>query len=156
MSAKIKHIWSLIWVAGAIVLLCQAIRWYLTTYVDLPLQVFSTTLLDFNLRYSENRGMNFGLFAADTWVNQAVLASLALAVCAVLAFVFLRKGRVSYAIAGGMVVGGGLSNVLERITTSFVFDYVNTTAFGFDNPFNYNAADIFIVLPILWWALLSD
>lgn len=100
--------------------------------------------------------MNFGLFAADTWVNQAVLASLALAVCAVLAFVFLRKGRVSYAIAGGMVVGGGLSNVLERITTGFVFDYVNTPALGFDNPFNYNIADIFIVLPILWWALLSD
>ena len=156
MTAETKHISALVWVALAVVALCQTIRWYLTSFVDLPVHVFSTSLLEFNLRYSENRGMNFGLFAGDALANQLLLIGLALVVCVVLALIFLRKGKTSYAIAGGMVVGGGLSNVLERITTGFVFDYLNTPVFGLDNPFNYNIADIFIVLPILWWALLSD
>lgn len=68
--------------------------------------------------------MNFGFFANDTVATKFALIGIALVVCAVLVFVVLRMGQHSYSIAGGMIVGGGLSNVFERIVFGFVFDYM--------------------------------
>lgn len=155
MTARKTTILPLLATALAVLVSCQFIHWYLTSVVSLPVQVFTTPVLEFNLVYSENRGMNFGLFAGDTVATKATLISIAVAVCAVLAFVFLRKDKQSYATAGGMIIGGGLSNIYERLSLGFVFDYLNTPVFGLNNPFNYNVADIFIVLPIVWWVFKS-
>lgn len=135
-------------------LLCQIVGWYLTAGLELPVQVFSTYALEFNLVYSENRGMNFGLFAS-TGTNQAILAGIAGLVCTAMAIILLRHQRLIAAIAGGLIVGGGLSNIYERLTLGHVFDYLNTPFFGLGNPFSYNVADIFIVLAIAWWVLKS-
>ena len=137
-----------------VILACQVIRVSVINS-DLPMQVFHSSLFELNLVYSENRGVNFGLFG-DAEANQLALASVACLVCAVLAVILLRRGRVMHALAAGLIVGGGFSNIYERITQGFVFDYINTPFFGFSNPYNYNVADIFIVLPILWWALVAD
>ena len=138
-----------------VLLLCQILTWYLTTYVNLPIQVFSSSLLELNLVHSENRGVNFGLLSATDRSNQFILAALAIVVCAVMATVLLRKRRLSHAVAGGMIFGGALSNVMDRLTFGYVFDYINTPIFGMTNPFSYNVADIFIVLPIVWWVFKS-
>src|SRR6056297_460759 len=73
-------------------LLCQIVGWYLTAGLELPVQVFSTYALEFNLVYSENRGMNFGLFAS-TGTNQAILAGIAGLVCTAMAIILLRHQR---------------------------------------------------------------
>ncbi|EDM69402.1 lipoprotein signal peptidase [Roseobacter sp. AzwK-3b] len=138
-----------------IFLLCQAITYYLTAHVDLPIQVFSTPMLELNLVHSENRGVNFGLMAGDDSSNQFILAGIAILVGAVMATILLGKRRVSHAIAGGMIFGGALSNVMDRLTFGYVFDYINTPFLGMTNPFSYNIADIFIVLPIIWWIFKS-
>ncbi len=137
-----------------VILACQAIRVSLINS-DLPMQVFHSSLLELNLVYSENRGVNFGLFGGSD-ANQLALAGVAGLVCAVLSVILLRRGRAIHALAAGLIVGGGLSNIYERITQGFVFDYINTPVFGFVNPYSFNVADIFIVLPILWWVLIAD
>lgn len=141
--------------ALVVVALCQSIHWYLTSVVRLPVQVFTSPVLELNFVYSENRGMNFGLFAGNGAANQLILAGLAAVVCLLMAVILLRKKQVSHAIAGGMIVGGGLSNIFERLAFGYVFDYINTPVFGMTNPFSYNVADIFIVLPIAWWVFKS-
>jgi signal peptidase II len=133
---------------------CQVIRVSVMNS-ELPTQVLQSSLLELNLVYSENRGVNFGLFG-DADANQLALAAIAGIVCTLLAVILLRRGRVAHAVAGGLIVGGGLSNIYERITQGFVFDYINTPFLGFSNPYSYNVADIFIVLPILWWVLIAD
>ncbi|EDM69384.1 lipoprotein signal peptidase [Roseobacter sp. AzwK-3b] len=138
-----------------IFLLCQAITYYLTAHANLPVQVFSTPMLELNLVHSENRGVNFGLMAGDNGSNQFILAGIAIVVGAVMATILLGKRRVSHAIAGGMIFGGALSNVMDRLTFGYVFDYINTPFLGLTNPFSYNIADIFIVLPIIWWIFKS-
>src|SRR6056297_771559 len=138
-----------------IFLLCQIITWYLTAHADLPIQVFSTTLLELNLVHSENRGVNFGLMAGDDRSNQFILAGIAIVVGAVMATILLGKRRLSHAVAGGMIFGGAMSNVMDRLTFGYVFDYINTPFLGMTNPFSYNIADIFIVLPIIWWVFKS-
>jgi len=139
----------------AVFLLCQIITWYLTAHADLPIQVFSTTLLELNLVHSENRGVNFGLMAGDDRSNQFILAGIAIVVGAVMATILLGKRRLSHAVAGGMIFGGAMSNVMDRLTFGYVFDYINTPFLGMTNPFSYNIADIFIVLPIIWWVFKS-
>ncbi|MHA7852146.1 signal peptidase II [Roseovarius sp.] len=138
-----------------IFLLCQIITWYLTAHADLPIQVFSTTLLELNLVHSENRGVNFGLMAGDDRSNQFILAGIAIVVGVVMATILLGKRRLSHAVAGGMILGGAMSNVMDRLTFGYVFDYINTPFLGMTNPFSYNIADIFIVLPIIWWVFKS-
>ena len=133
---------------------CQVIRVALINS-DFPMQVFHSSLLELNLVYSENRGVNFGLFGGSD-ANQLALAGVAGLVCAVLAVILLRRGRGMHAFAAGLIVGGGFSNIYERMTQGFVFDYINTPFFGFSNPYSFNVADIFIVLPILWWVLIAD
>lgn len=135
--------------------LCQVITWYLTAHASLPIQLFSTPVLELNLVYSENPGINFGLLADNGLGNQFVLAGIAIVVCAVMVTILLGKRRLSHAIAGGMIFGGAMSNVLDRITFGYVFDYINTPVLGMNNPFSYNVADIFIVLPIAWWVFKS-
>ena len=133
-------------------MLCQVLTWYLTAHADLPIQVFSTFLLELNLVHSENRGVNFGLMAGISHrINQFILAGIAIVVCAVMATILLGKRRLSHALVGGMILGGALTNVMDRLTFGYVFDYINTPFLGMANPFSYNVADIFIVLPIVWW-----
>lgn len=141
--------------ALVVVVLCQSIHWYLTSVVGLPVQVFTSPILELNLVYSENRGMNFGLFEGNGAGNQLILAGLAAVVCLLMAFILLKKKQVSHSIAGGLIVGGGLSNIFERLVFGYVFDYINTPVLGMNNPFSYNVADIFIVLPIVWWVFKS-
>ena len=142
--------------ASLVVIFCQFVGWLLSGALSQPIQVLSTVVVEVNLVRSENHGMNFGMFAGDTVAHKLALISVAVIVCLALAFVFLRKGTTAYAIAGGMIVGGGMSNVLERLTLGYVFDYLNTPVFGMNNPFSYNLADIFIVLPMAWWVLKRD
>lgn len=137
-----------------VILACQVIRVSLINS-DLPMQVFYSSLLELNLLYSENRGVNFGLFSGSD-ANQLALACVAGLVCAILSVILLCRGRVIHAFAAGLIVGGGFSNIYERLTQGFVFDYINTPFLGFSNPYSFNVADIFIVLPILWWVLIAD
>lgn len=136
-------------------LLCQVLTSYLTAHADLPIQVFSTSLLELNLVHSENRGINFGLMAGNDPSNQLILAGIAIMVCVVMATILLGKRRLSHAVAGGMILGGALTNVMDRLTFGYVFDYINTPFLGMANSFSYNVADIFIVLPIVWWVFKS-
>jgi lipoprotein signal peptidase len=101
--------------------MCQVIRVTLINS-ELPMQMFHSSLLELNLVYSENCGVNFGLFG-DSDANQWILAGVAGLGCMVLAVIMLRRNRIPQAIAGGLILGGGLSNIYERLTQGFLFDY---------------------------------
>lgn len=95
-----------------------------------------------NFRYGENRGINFGLL--DT-VNQWPMIILALVICAAVA-IWARRHQLSRLaqISTGVLIGGALANVADRLIYGYVLDFINNSCCGFDNPFVYNVADIFI------------
>ena len=47
-------------------------------------------------------------------------------------------------ISAGLLIGGALANVVDRIVYGYVLDFLNNSCCGFTNPFVYNIADIFI------------
>ena len=98
-----------------------------------------------NFRYGENRGINFGLFEGGSEASRWFLIALALVICAaVLIWVRRTVMGVPAQLAAGLLIGGALANVLDRVLYGFVLDFLNTSCCGINNPFVFNLADVFI------------
>lgn len=95
-----------------------------------------------NFRYGENRGINFGL-GGD--MSQWVLIVVALVICAGVTLWLWRSPHGRWAqFSGGLLVGGALANVADRLIYGYVLDFLNNSCCGINNPFVYNLADVFI------------
>ena len=94
-----------------------------------------------NFRMAWNEGINFGLFGGLDlrWV----LVGIALAVCAFVLWWMRREGGGWMAfLSAGLLVGGALGNVIDRVLYGAVADFLNMSCCGIDNPYAFNVADI--------------
>ena len=133
-------------VALATIAIDQALKWAVVHGLDL-INLRELDLIDpfLNLRMAWNEGVNFGLFASSEDVMRWVLVGIALAVCLwVGAWVQrTRPGRLGR-IAAGLLIGGALGNVIDRIAYGAVADFLNMSLPGWRNPYSFNVADIAI------------
>lgn len=98
-----------------------------------------------NLRMAWNRGVNFGLFANDAAVMRWVLVALALAISGwVWRWVSREPHSLRVQLAAGLLVGGALGNVLDRLIYGAVADFLNMSVPGIANPYSFNLADVAI------------
>ena len=100
-----------------------------------------------NFRMGWNRGVNFGLFSGEGDLGRWVLIILALVICAGVVFWVrheMHDRRVM--IAAGLLVGGALANVLDRVIYGAVADFLNMSCCGINNPFAFNIADVWVFL----------
>lgn len=98
-----------------------------------------------NFRYGENRGINFGLLDGGSDMARWLLIALALVICGFVLW-WVRQSvpsRLGYAGAG-LLIGGALANVLDRLIYGYVLDFLNMSCCGINNPFVFNLADVFI------------
>jgi signal peptidase II len=96
-------------------------------------------------RMAWNRGINFGLFAHDAEVMRWVLIAVALAISAWVWIWVRREGATRLTqISAGLLVGGALGNVVDRVAYGAVADFLNMSCCGIENPFAFNVADIAI------------
>ena len=94
-------------------------------------------------RYGENRGINFGLFGDG--VSVWLLIVVALAICVGVLYWMWRHPQPRLAQASaGLLIGGALANVFDRLIYGYVLDFLNMSCCGINNPFVFNVADIFI------------
>lgn len=99
-----------------------------------------------NFRYGENTGINFGLFGGGDDAARWILIGLSLAICLALVVWICRGGRRHWMmpLSAGLVIGGALGNVADRLLYGYVLDFLNMSCCGIRNPFVFNVADIFI------------
>ncbi len=97
-----------------------------------------------NFRMGWNRGVNFGLFTQDNDGARWILIGLALIICAVVLVWIRHEQDMRVKISAGLLLGGALANVLDRILYGAVADFLNMSCCGFHNPFTFNLADVFI------------
>jgi signal peptidase II len=131
--------------ALATLLLDQAHKWWmlLVYRIEERGRVAVTPFLD--LVYVKNLGVSYGLFLQDSpggqWglVAFAVAASLAMAV-------WLARGVADklMAVSLGLIIGGAVSNAIDRILLGGVADFFSFHAFGF-YWYVFNIADAAIV-----------
>jgi signal peptidase II len=103
----------------------------------------------FQIHHVQNSGIAFGLFDSRTSI---VIVVTAAAVCAMLVF-FARAGRRHpvLPVALGLVLGGSLANLVDRVRLGHVTDFLDFVAWP-----AFNLADTFIVVgvAILFGALI--
>ncbi|WP_170329620.1 signal peptidase II [Ruegeria arenilitoris] len=96
-------------------------------------------------KYGENRGINFGLFQGDTDTARWVLIGISLSISiGVLIWLMRTAPSKMMLFCGGLLIGGALANVLDRVIYGYVLDFLNMSCCGINNPFVFNLADVFI------------
>ena len=137
------------WGAATAVLafvLDQATKWWVLTHLMDPPRVTPVTPF-FNLVLGWNRGVTFGLLAADHPSTPWLLSSLAFAVIAGLVVWTTRDRRPGMATSVGLIAGGALGNVVDRLRHGAVTDFLDFHAAGYHWP-AFNLADTAIVIGV--------
>ncbi|UYH51144.1 signal peptidase II [Candidatus Kirkpatrickella diaphorinae] len=140
-------------VAGLIILLADQVSKYWILYIyDLPAKISVPVLSWFNLTMVWNRAVTFGMLGGLGKWAPWIFSSLALLAVAVLIYVMMTTPRRFVAIASGMIAGGAIGNVLDRLRLGAVVDFIHLHAAGW-NWFVFNIADMAIDVGVALWIL---
>lgn len=134
------------WTAAAVFVLDQISKYVVVHLMELD-RVRQIDVLPpwLQFRMAWNQGINFGLFSNSAEVMRWVLIVLALAISAWVWLWMRRDGQgVRARIAAGLLIGGALGNVLDRLLYGAVADFLNMSVPGIANPFSFNVADVAI------------
>ncbi|NNE80443.1 MAG: signal peptidase II [Silicimonas sp.] len=94
-------------------------------------------------RMAWNEGINFGIPLANKWG----LIALAGVICLwIIVWMVRDKPGMWAQISAGLVVGGAIGNVIDRLAYGAVADFLNMSCCGWENPWSFNVADIAIFL----------
>lgn len=99
----------------------------------------------FNLVMVWNPGISYGLFPASGPIGTAVLVLLSLAAVGGLGAWMWRSASHSLALGVGLVIGGALGNLIDRLIYGKVADFFHFHAFGY-GWYVFNVADAAITL----------
>jgi signal peptidase II len=103
----------------------------------------------FNFTYTENNGISLGLLNATTEVGRWMLVAVTSAIAIAVAFWIGRETNRVDRIALGMVLGGALGNILDRIRHGYVVDFADLH-FGDFRPFLvFNVGDAAISIAVV-------
>jgi signal peptidase II len=113
-------------IAAALIFLADQIsKWIITHPLDLEQRGTITLLPIFDLKWVENYGVSMGFLTADTELGRWLLVAL------------------------GLVLGGALGNILDRVRFGHVVDFADLH-FGDWHPFLvFNVADAAITIGVL-------
>ena len=136
-------------VAGIVFFLDQLLKWIVVELLQLPFRGAIELLPIFRLSWVGNHGVSMGMLTASTPLGRWLLVALTAAIaCGVLAWLWREKVR-GDAIALGLVLGGALGNILDRLRFGFVVDFLDLH-FGEIRPFLvFNVADAAITIGVL-------
>ncbi|GAA0643034.1 signal peptidase II [Brevundimonas lenta] len=100
----------------------------------------------FNFTWVENRGVSFGLFGDGS--ARWMLSLFSIAVAGILGWWALKADRRLLVTAIGLVMGGAIGNVIDRIRFGFVVDFLDFSGTGFF-PWVFNVADSAITIGVV-------
>ena len=137
-------------VAGLTFLLDQLSKWSVTGLLGLRVEGDQHYVLPFfNFTRTHNLGISLGMFRADSdaarWLIVLVTAGIAIAMLVWI----LREPRHGDRLALGLVLGGAVGNILDRIRLGYVVDFADLH-FGTFRPFLvFNIADAAISIGVV-------
>ena len=126
----------------------QLVKYWIFNVVHLESQI-SVPLLPFlSLTWVENRGVSMGMLTADTEVGRWMLVGLTALIAVVVAFWIRRERAWPEALALGLVLGGAIGNIVDRIRFGYVVDFVHLHA-GPWSFYVFNIADAAITIGVV-------
>jgi signal peptidase II len=103
----------------------------------------------FNLTWTENRGISLGLLTADGDTGRWLLVAMTAIIAGGIAWWITHEHKRGDQLALGMVLGGALGNILDRVRFGYVVDFADLH-FGDFRPFLvFNVADAAISIGVV-------
>jgi signal peptidase II len=136
-------------VAAVVFALDQLAKWLMVGPLQLQGVRQIVLLPIFNLSWTENNGISLGLLNAETEIGRWMLVAVTGAIAIGVAVWLGREKQKGDQIALGMVLGGALGNILDRIRFGYVIDFADLH-FGDFRPFLvFNVADAAISIGVV-------
>ena len=138
---------NIFYIAIVIFILDRLSKYYILQFsntvekLDIPI----TSFLNFNLVY--NRGIAFGLFAADDTFYYNIITFIIITITLVVLLMALKTSGIER-FSFSMIFGGSLGNIFDRLYYSSVPDFIDIHFNNF-HWFIFNVADIFITLGVI-------
>jgi signal peptidase II len=110
-------------IAVLALLLDQLSKWWVRDVLMDPPQNINVTAF-FDIVFAWNRGIAFSLFRSDSPAAPWIMAAVALVIVIGLGIWLSRMVHRWPAVALGLVIGGAIGNVLDRIRFNAVFDFL--------------------------------
>jgi signal peptidase II len=133
-----------LWTVAAIFLSDQASKLYLYFVADIARSQPIAVTSFFELILVWNRGISYGLFQQSTELGRWFLIVFSLAASVFLSIWAWRSGERLLALALGLITGGALGNVVDRVLYGAVLDFAHFFWGGF-SWYVFNIADAAIV-----------
>lgn len=139
-------------VALVVLILDQLVKWFVTHPLGLNQVGDQLVLLPiFNFTYVQNEGISLGMLNAGNPLGRWMLVALTSIIAIGVAVWIGRERNWLDRLALGMVLGGALGNILDRVRFGYVVDFADLH-FGAYRPFlvfNLGDAAISIAVVIL-------
>ena len=141
-----RGLWPALALAAGVLVLDQVTKWLILAVVMQPPRVVEVTGF-LNLVLVYNKGVSFGLFGGRGAWTIWVFSALAVAIVAGLMTWLFRRGGLWHTIAVGLICGGALGNVVDRLRFGSVVDFVDFYAGSWHWP-AFNVADSAITIGV--------
>ncbi len=127
-------------IAAIVVVLDVIVKWLSMHWVGPAAGTRERWLIDgwLGLTYVENSGVAFGLLRGSSTLV-LTLATL-IAIAGIGLFVWTNRSRTAVLIAGGLIVGGAIGNVIDRVRLGYVVDFIEVYIGSYQWP-TFNVAD---------------
>ena len=134
-------------IAVGIMLLDQAMKTYVTEAMHLATRGSIPLLGPLHLTLVWNRGVTFGLFTGDTKIVRWALTGFAVIMSLVLGWWAKSQHRILPLAGIGLIMGGAIGNVIDRVRYGAVIDFIDASALYF--PWVFNVADACIDIGVV-------
>ena len=111
--------------AAAVFVADQLTKYWILELVRLPERGFVEVLPFFRLTFVGNVGVSMGLFAAGTELSRWALTVVTAAISGAVAVWIAREKQRPEVLALGLVLGGALGNIVDRIRFGYVVDFLH-------------------------------
>jgi signal peptidase II len=134
--------------AGFVFLLDQLSKYWIVNIVRLPERGFIDILPVFRLTFVGNIGVSMGLLQANSDLARWGLVGVTALIAGTVAVWIAREKQRPDVLALGLVLGGALGNIVDRVRFGYVVDFLHV--FWRDHNFwVFNVADAAISIGVL-------
>ena len=134
-------------IAAGVLVLDQAVKYAMLEYLIYGFRPSVEVLPFFDLVVVWNYGISFGMFNTGSSAAAYLFSGLALAIVAGLLWWLRNAENGTVVVALGLVAGGAVGNVVDRLRFGAVFDFFDFHVLGYHWP-AFNVADAGITVGV--------
>ncbi len=131
-------------IAFLVVAIDRGYKWWMLNIYDIASRGTVTITPFFDITLIWNKGISYGLFQQNSDLGRYILIAIILCIMAVLVVWLSRAQGYLIAVAIGLVLGGALGNVIDRVVYGAVADFFSFHFWGY-YWYVFNLADVWVV-----------